>query len=131
MRSAHVDRYGGGFTLTEAVLAIAIVGIVLAAMLPAFLTYSDTNTLSEERSGAVAAAQQTMESWRQLDPTTLVTTGAAPVGIVEVGNREYEVISRFCTEPTYCDSDTRHILVEVRYGGRVVYTVESVFTRLR
>lgn len=120
-----------GFTLTEALLAVSIMGIVLAAILPTFLTYSDANTLSEERSGAVAAAQQTMESWRQVDPTTMPSSGTAPVEVVSIGGRDYEVLVRFCSDPGLCDVDTRHILLEVRYGGRLTYTLETVYTRLR
>ena len=44
-----------GFTLTESLLALAILGVALAAILPTFLTYADTNTLNEERSGALLA----------------------------------------------------------------------------
>ena len=121
----------GGFTLTEALLAVSIMGVVLAAILPTFLTYSDANTLSEERSGAVAAAQQSMESWRQIDPKSMPSSGTAQVEIVPIGDRDYEVTARFCTDPGLCDTDTRHILLEVRYGGRIAYTLETVYTRLR
>ena len=121
----------GGFTLTESLIALAIMGIALAAILPTFLTYADTNDLSEERSGAVAAAQEIMEGLRQADPVSLPSTGSSAPQLVAVGQREYEVVASFCTDIQYCGLDSRHILIEVSHGGRTIYTVESVYTQLR
>ena len=36
-----------GFTLLESLLAVALLGIVLAGILPAFVTFLDANTLSQ------------------------------------------------------------------------------------
>jgi len=119
-----------GFTLLESLVAVAILGIVLSAILPTFLTYLDANTMSEERTGALAAAQETMEQLRQLDPATLPNTGSSPLQVVSVGQRDFEVMTHFCTANQFCGDDRRHLLIEVSYGGRTVYSVESVFTTL-
>jgi prepilin-type N-terminal cleavage/methylation domain-containing protein len=119
-----------GFTLLESLVAVAILGIVLSAILPTFLTYLDANTMSEERTGALAAAQETMEQLRQLDPATLPNSGSSPLQVVSVGQRDFEVMTHFCTANQFCGDDRRHLLVEVSYGGRTVYSVESVFTTL-
>ena len=119
-----------GFTLLESLVAVAILGIVLAAIAPTFFTFMDVNTLTEERSGALAAAQETMEQLRQLDPTTLPDTGSSPLQVVTVGQRDFEVLTHFCTANQFCGDDSRHLLIEVSYGGRTVYSVESVFTAL-
>ena len=120
-----------GFTMLEALLAVAILAIVLVGVLPAFTTFVNVNRLSEERSGAVAAGQLSMEALRQSDPSTLPDTGNTGPDVIEIGGREFEVVRRWCTRPALCDPESRHVLVEVRFGGDVAYTLESVFTALR
>lgn len=120
-----------GFTLVEAVFALAILAITLAAVLPAFVDFLDANSLSEERSNAVAAAQQVMEELRQFDPGSLPTSGSSAVQTVTVGNHEYELTAHYCRESIYCTSAARHIVLEVNFGGNTVYTVETVYTQLR
>lgn len=119
-----------GFTLIESLVALAILGVLLAAILPTFFTYLDANTMSEERTGALAAAQETMELLRQTDPTTMPNAGSSPLQVVSVGDRDFEVLTHFCTANQFCGDDSRHLLIEVSYGGRTVYSVESVFTAL-
>jgi len=120
-----------GFTLVESLVALSILGIALAAMMPGFLTQTDVNTLNEERWGAVEAAQQVMEELRQVNPGSLPTSGSAATQVVTVGNRDYEVVVSYCRRNEYCGSDSRHLAAEVQFGGRVIYTVETVYTRLR
>ena len=45
-----------GFTLVEALVAISIMGIALAGIVPSFIHNMDTNTSSEQHSDAVAVA---------------------------------------------------------------------------
>lgn len=120
-----------GFTLLEALIAMAILGIVLAGLVPAFQAFMDANSVSEERSNAVAAAQQVMEILRQEDPSGLPSSGTSSVQTVSVGNHDYEVVATYCSKPSYCSSAARHIIVEVSFAGSAVYQVESVFTRLQ
>lgn len=120
-----------GFTLVEAVVAMAVLFIALVGMLPAYQAFSDSNTWSEQRSDAVAAAQQVMEALRQSDPATLPSSGSSSVQYIDVGEHEYEVVAQYCQIPSYCGTNTRHVVLEVSFGGEIVYTVESVYTRLR
>lgn len=120
-----------GFTLVEAAFALAILGVALTALLPTFINFLDANSLSEERSNSVAAAQRVMEELRQLDPGTLPSSGSSPIQSVTIGNHEYEVRTYYCRNSSYCSSASRHIVLEVSYGGQTIYTVESVYTRLR
>ena len=119
-----------GFTLLESIIALAILSITLVGMLPAFQTFMDANTLSEERSNALAAAQEVMESLRHKDPSSLPSSGSSAIEAVQVGSQEYEVVTHYCQNGTYCGSDIRHITVEVSFAGKSVYTIETVFTRL-
>ena len=120
-----------GFTLLEGLLALAILGIALAGIMPAFFGYMDVTTRNEMRSGAVAAAQEQMEALRFGDPSAMPMSGATGPDYIGVDDREYELISRYCIRPEYCTTNSRHVLVEVGFGGNVVYQTESVFTKLR
>lgn len=120
-----------GFTLVEAAFALAILGIAMAAMLPSFIDFLDANSLSEERSNAVAAAQQVMEELRQFDPGSLPSSGSSAVQTVAIGEHEYEVTAFYCRNASYCSAAGRHIVLEVNYGGKTIYTVETVYARLR
>ncbi len=120
-----------GFSLIEALFALAILGIALAGILPSFLGYLDNNTASEERSDAVAAAQRAMEDLRRQDPAGMPTSGTSAAQIVPVGSREYEVFVHYCLETSWCSTNTRHVTVEVNFGGSTLFTVSTVYTRLR
>ena len=120
-----------GFTLVEALFAMAILGVALTSILPSFLTYLDTNSLSEERSDAVAAAQLVMEERREADPASLPSSGSSAVRYVPVGTREFEVVTTYCQDASLCGADRRHVVVEVSFGGNAIYDVSSVFARVR
>ena len=94
-------------------------------------TATAANRMAEERSGAVLVAQQVMEGIRQRPPDTLPSTGSAPTEIHPVCERQFEVDQHFCQTGTHCNADSRHVIVEVRYGGRVIYELETVFVALR
>ena len=120
-----------GFTVVEALLAVALLGIVLTGILPGLLTFLDANTFSESASDAVAAGQVMLERLRLQDPSVLPSSGTTSPEIVLVGNREYEVVNSYCLISSYCGTDSRHVRVEVNYGGDTLFVVESVFTRLQ
>ena len=120
-----------GLTLVEALVALGILAVILSAVAPTFMTYLDANTLSEIRTGAMLAAEETMEQLRRQDPASLPTTGTSPLAVVHADARDFEVLTRYCVASQYCNDDSRHLMVEVSYGGRTVYTVESIFTTLR
>ena len=59
------------------------------------------------------------------------TTGDGPVRIVPVGAHEFEVTPRYCLRNDLCGTASRHVRVEVRWGGRTIYALETVYTDLR
>jgi prepilin-type N-terminal cleavage/methylation domain-containing protein len=120
-----------GYTLLETLIALAILSIALTGMVPAFQAALDANSFSEERSNAVAAAQEVMEALRQTDPADMPTGGASAPVVVQVGAHEYEVVARYCAQSGYCNAATRHVVVEVDFAGKTVYALETVYTRLR
>jgi prepilin-type N-terminal cleavage/methylation domain-containing protein len=120
-----------GFTLLEGLLALALLSIALAGILPAFFGYLDVSTRNEIRTGAVAAAQLQMEALRVMDPATMPDSGSTGPAFVGIEDREYELTSRYCIRSEFCSTNSRHVLIEVGFGGNVVYQTESVFTKLR
>ena len=120
-----------GFGLVESLVALALMGIVLTGLLPSFMVFLRANTLNDTRSGALAAAQQIVEGLRRQDPSLLPSSGASAAQLVAVGGREFEVVTRYCSRPEHCNSESRQLLVEVSYGGRQVLSVETVQTALR
>jgi prepilin-type N-terminal cleavage/methylation domain-containing protein len=119
-----------GFSLIEGLIALAILGIVLTALASAFITCLDANTRLEQRTAAVAVAQRTIETLRRQEPATLPEDGTT-VAVVALDGRDYEVLTHFCRDADFCSDDTRHLEVEVSFGGRTIYAVETVFTALR
>lgn len=120
-----------GFSLVESLCAMGVLSIALLGVVPTFHVLMQVDTLSEQRSNAVAAAQQVMEGLRQQLPSTLPSSGASAVQYISVGKRDYAVRALYCTKSAYCTTDTRHIVLEVSYGGKNVYIVETVYTRLQ
>jgi len=119
-----------GFTLTESLLAVALMGLALAGLMPSFMTYTDANTFSERRSGAVMAGQQVLEQLRRQDPRAMPTGGSSSGSLI-IGDLPYQTVTRYCVAPTLCGTESRHVLVEVSYDGQQVYSLETVYTRLR
>jgi len=119
-----------GFSLIEAIIAIVIVGIVLAAVVPAFIGNLRINTDNEARTGAVAAAQTVLDQFRVRPKSDWPTSGSAVN--VDSHGRTYAVLvayAPFC-QGGICFTGAELIDVEVSYGGRTRYTVSTVFTAL-
>ncbi|MBA2667278.1 MAG: prepilin-type N-terminal cleavage/methylation domain-containing protein [Trueperaceae bacterium] len=117
-----------GFTIIEAIIAVAVIGIIVVGVLPLFINYARINTESEFRTGAVTAAQQVMDRLRFEPFTGWVASGT--VQSIDTDLRTYDVTITYCTaELTLCQSGSRHVRLEVANSGRTYYTVESVFSR--
>lgn len=120
-----------GATLVEALVALAILGVALTGILPSFITQLQSNTRSEERTSAVIAAQLVMDFHRLEQPRDMPTNGASAPQLITIGGLEYEVITRYCVQPVYCNDEARHLLVEVNRRGRKIFDVQTVYTQLR
>lgn len=121
----------GGFTLLEALVAMGLLAILLVGVLPTFSVLFAANTRNSERTGAVAVAQQVMEELRQAEIVELPASGSVGPQIVSIDERDYEVVRWFCLSEQFCGANSRHVMIEVNYGGRTVFTAESVYTQLR
>lgn len=122
---------GSGFSLVEALVALALVAVVLTGILPAFLGQQQANRRNDLRTGAIAAAQQVMEELRVVDPVAMPESGTAAPQLVTIGSNEYAVAATYCANADFCDTGSRHVLLEVTHDGERLYTVETVYTQLR
>lgn len=120
-----------GATLVEALVALVILGVALAGILPSFTTQLHSNARCEQRSGAVSAAQQVLDALRLEDPAAMPMIGTSAPQLIMVGELQYEVITRYCADNTYCNTESRHLIVEVQRDGRTIYDVETIYTQLR
>ena len=120
-----------GFTLGEALIALALVAMVAVAVMPVFVAHMDANTRDEIRTGAVGAAQQRLEALRLEAPASMPESGSTAPQLVDVDGRTYEVVTHYCELDGYCEKNrSRHIRVEVRIHGKTIYDVETVYTEL-
>jgi general secretion pathway protein I len=105
--------------------------MVAAAILPAFMTHLRANSRNELRSSAVSAAQERLEALRLQDPASMPDSGSSAPQQVNVDGRDFDVVTHYCERSEYCSDDrSRHLRVEVRFGGRTIYDVETVYTQL-
>ncbi|TVP75469.1 MAG: type II secretion system protein [Gemmatimonadales bacterium] len=117
-----------GFSLVEAIVALAVLAVILGALVPAFAQNLRTNTDSEKRTAAVAIAQQEVDNLRASSnwPSSGTTRQ------VQSGQGTYETVlnyQRYCDGGT-CFDGARIVTVEVRFNDRTIYEVETVFTLL-
>ena len=119
-----------GFGILEVLIAIAILAVALLAIIPVFTSYLQVNTMSEMRTQAVELAQQHLEALRLQDPSGLPMSGEDTTTYVQDG-RSFTVRTAYCQDAGVCNTTTRHITVKVERGGKVLYEVETVFTKLR
>lgn len=121
-----------GFTLLETVVALTLFLIMIAGFSQAVASQVTHGRNSDIRAKAAMAAQFFLDDLRSEDPATLPTSGAGTTETVTIDDKEFEVTPEYCTEIAYCTSaNIRHILVSVVHNGNDIYSVETVYTRLR
>ena len=119
------------FTLIEVMVAMAIFAIASALMAPAFVMHLKINTASEEKNGAIAAAEQVLDDLRFQDPASLPTSGQSVEQQITAGERIYQAVIYYCQRQAYCSSRSRHLKTQISRNGHVIYATETVYTRLR
>lgn len=129
-------KAGRGFSLVEALVAVAVLGVALALLAPSLGFFARVNGQQEERSGAVRVAEQTFEALRAAPFGARVGSGGpwpdAPgsevTRTVDTGLGSFSIVYSYCQGGDGClTTDTaRHLRARVRAGGRVVYELETV-----
>lgn len=119
-----------GMTLVESLVSAAILLIVMASVMPAFISNLQINTDSEVRADAVVAGRYVLERYRAANTRDIPNTGSEE-STVTIRERDYTVTSYFCERNEFCTDESRHIRLEVEYEGEVEYETETVYTRIR
>ena len=120
-----------GLTLLETLIAMVLLAVGLLAIVPGLVHFSDVTSSNELRSSAVQAARQLNEQTRRLDPSTLPTSGSSTAVPVTIGDYVFDVTQEYCRDSALCLLNARHITTEVRFDGQLVYSTQTVFTKLR
>jgi prepilin-type N-terminal cleavage/methylation domain-containing protein len=125
-----------GFTLLETLVAMLVLLAALAGVVPLFMTYRLSIINNEEETGAIYISEQLMDQIRQVDASTMPTGGsytALPSGVsieeVDHLGKTYNPTITYCQNSTFCDTNSRHILIEVNRNGDEIYEVETVYTK--
>ena len=138
----------GGFSLTEALVAVIVVTIAFTINLQFLVTLKIKNLEQEIETAAVSLSKEIMDDIRYKLQTNLnnYTQGQSQQTNIYSSGYKFNADVYVCTsEPTIasdqtvtCTSggttDIRYIVVQVIDGGRKnekLYTVESVFTKLQ
>jgi type II secretory pathway pseudopilin PulG len=154
-------RHIKGFTLVEALVGLIMFEVALAGLIPLIMISRTMALQSDSRIGAIAVAQQVMDSLRQVDvtcipssgteitklpdrscPTTPASTGDSIASLPYKG-KIYSATVTYCETATYCDTTTRHIKVKVYQDGNTadvpartadanpIYQLETIYARLQ
>ena len=71
-----------------------------------------------------------MEQLRFADPATLPSSGSDTTS-TDLGDYRFTIVTEYCSDSTYCDDTTRHVLVSVQENGKQVFETETVLAQLR
>lgn len=120
-----------GFTLLEVLVSLSLFSLASIAIAKSFTLHISTNNKSEQKTGAIMAAQRVLDQIRVLDPTTLPTSGTTSQNVT-IGSRNYQTSTTYCNPSTYCSStNVRFLTVKVQYRGSQLYAVDTIFSQLR
>lgn len=121
-----MNRTTQGFTLVEAMLALAVIGIVVSSLVPGITGMLTVNNGERIRRDAVSAARTTVQALVASGIPTLPMKDLQ-VRRLTLNGRNYDVTVTYCSNPTFCAPATsRHLKLEVNENGRRLYSVETV-----
>lgn len=143
-------KQNDGFTLVETIVGIVIFLVASTAILPVFMTYKLSTIRNDNRMGAVAVAQQVMDTLRRTDVTTLrnpnintlgtstslpAAAGGASLNSLSYKGKNYSATITYCETASYCDTNSKHIKVKVYPEGNTandpIFELETVYARLQ
>jgi prepilin-type N-terminal cleavage/methylation domain-containing protein len=130
-----------GFTLTENLVALMILSITLAVMIPAFFAQSMESSKNRRLSGAVTVANSTLNDFRRMTLNELDAKLGKTTEEKEQLGFKYTVVRYVCTglsdtsDPdatcsTAPNDLVREILVKIEVNNEPVYDVQTAFTLL-
>jgi type II secretory pathway pseudopilin PulG len=135
-----------GLTLIETIVSLLVFLVVIAGVVPAYLTYRLQSIQNPVRIGAVAVSQQVMEEIRQITAVNdLPSAGSAnqtpapknnPLNSLSAYGKTYSATIYYCEKAAFCDTNSRYIRVAVfqKFGdgslsSAPVYEVSTIYTK--
>jgi prepilin-type N-terminal cleavage/methylation domain-containing protein len=150
MRIRLKPKQNDGFTLVETVAGMVIFLVASTAIIPVFMTYKLSTIRNDTRMGAVAIAQQVMDTLRKTDVASLrdpnvntlgtstslpTAAGGGSLDSLSYKGKTYSATITYCETASYCDTTTKHIKVKVYPNGNTaippIYELETVYARLQ
>lgn len=142
MSTSVFFRRAQGFTLVETIVGMVMFLAVSLSLLPVFGVYRAATIKNDYRTGAIAIAQQIADSIRQRDIATLDSSGTAttlPTGdslaSLSHKGKTYAATIVYCQNNTYCDPDSRQIIINIYPYGDTnqtpIYQLETIYTKLQ
>jgi len=119
-----------GSTLIEALIAMSILATAMVFIFGAMSSFTAINNRNQARTNAAIAARTRMEQLRFQDPATLPASGSQ-TSAASVGPHQFTVVTQYCSSDSYCDDNTRHVVVSIKEHGKQIFKTETVFTQLR
>lgn len=124
-----MKRVSSGFSLIEAIIAVSLLGIALAAIVPSFVSYAGVNRDSEIKTQALAVAQEVFDELRWTGTFSNWPASGTLRQISREG-RTFDAVITWCTsELELCDTNIRHVQVEVRFNDRTYFTAQTAYTQ--
>lgn len=139
-----------GFTLVETVVAMVLFAAIIGGLAPLMMVSRTFALQSSNRIGAIAVAQEIMDSLRQGDVSNMPlsgTTTTLPAGNsianLPYKGKIYSATVTYCEVSSHCDATTRHLKVSVYQDGdtavtpsrtasvQPIYQLETIYVRLQ
>jgi type II secretory pathway pseudopilin PulG len=139
-----------GFTLVESVVGMVVFLVASSALVPVLATYRLTTIRNDIRIGAVAVAQQVMDTLRQTDIASIddansnvshtvstlpLAAGGTSLSSLAYKGKTYAATITFCDIESYCSTSSKHIKVKVYPNGNTatapIFELETVYSRLQ
>lgn len=119
-----------GFTLTEVLVTIFLIGIIVVAVLSLMTQAFSLNQKADDKGQAILLAQQELDLLKHVSPTSLKATGDDQRDVTFNG-RAFQVRRTYCATPAYCTSDQRSVRIDVLRNTQLLFTGETVLAELR
>ncbi len=138
----HSKLIEQGFSLIEAMAAMLIVTITLSSIGPMFMQQRQKNVENDILTGAVTLSQQILDDLRRQET---LEPGENTESNIDSFGRTYDYTQNICTQkPTVStngsvtcsttpnpSSEARYVLLQINNNGKTVYTVETIYTKVR
>ena len=124
----NISTAKSGFSLIEALFAMAIISIVIASIAPVFASYTNVNRQTEIRSDAMLVGERFLDDLRQMGINNW--PASATVRQTTVAGRTYDATLTYQLFNQNISNSLTEVSVEVTLNGTTYFIAETIFTSL-